>query len=86
MAGNKTHEQQRRILERRVDTSNADKDFDPRPYLSTPKRVRDRITETDLPDDPAPLAEDDGDPTPRGEHQESRHHKNRGRPEDQEKG
>lgn len=42
MSGNKTHEQQRRILEKRVDTSNADKDFDPRPILKAaedgPKR------------------------------------------------
>ncbi|MBV0891454.1 hypothetical protein KTN05_06245 [Paracoccus sp. Z118] len=84
--GDKTHQQQRQIIEGRVDTSNADKDFDPRPYLNASKDVRDRITETDLPRDPTPLASDDGDPAVRGEHQESRHHKNSGHPEDQDNG
>ena len=31
MSGDKTHQQQRQIIEKGVDTSNADKDFDPRP-------------------------------------------------------
>ena len=83
MAGNKTHQQQIQIIEKRVDTSNADKDFDPRPFLDASKEVRDRITETDLPEDPTPLASDDGDPALHGENQESRHHKNDGKPEDQ---
>lgn len=81
--GNKTHQQQRQIIEGRVDTSNADKDFDPRPYLNAGKEGRERVTETQLPDDPTPLASADGDPTPRGEHQESQHHKNRGKPADE---
>lgn len=38
MAGNKTHEQQLRIIEKRVDTSNADKDFDPRPDLEAAEK------------------------------------------------
>ncbi|WP_134727233.1 hypothetical protein [Paracoccus luteus] len=83
MTGNKTHQQQRAIIEKRVDTSNADKDFDPRPYLNASKEVRDRITETQLPDDPTPLASDDGDPAVRGENQESRHNKNSGHPKDE---
>ncbi|WP_265502870.1 hypothetical protein [Paracoccus beibuensis] len=33
MAGNKTHEQQKKIIEKRVDTTNADGDFDPQPDL-----------------------------------------------------
>lgn len=81
--GTKTHQQQIDIIEGRVDTSNADKDFDPRPYLNASKEARERIVETDLPDDPTPVASEDGDPAPRGENQESRHHKNSGKPEDQ---
>ena len=83
MTGNKTHQQQIDIIEKRVDTSNADKDFDPRPYLDASKEARDRITETDLPDDPTPLASDDGNPTLRGVNQESQHNKKDGKPEDQ---
>ena len=83
MSGDKTHQQQRQIIEGRVDTSNADKDFDPRPYLNASKEARERITETDLPDDPTPLASEDGAPVVRGENQESRHHKNTGKPADE---
>ena len=43
MSGDKTHQQQRQIIEGRVDTSNADKDFDPRPYLNASKEVRERV-------------------------------------------
>lgn len=84
MSGDKTHQQQRQIIEGRVDTSNADKDFDPRPYLNASKEVRDRITETDLPRNPTPLASQDGNPAVRGENQESQHNKRGGQPEDQE--
>jgi len=80
MSGNKTHQLQRDIIEKRIDTTNADKDFDPRPYLDASKEVRDRITETDLPEDPTPLASEDGNPTVRGENQESQHNKHGGRP------
>ena len=86
MTGDKTHQQQRQIIEGRVDTSNADKDFDPRPYLNASKDVRDRITETDLPDNPTPLASQDGSPVLRGENQESPHNKRSGQPDDQDKG
>ena len=86
MSGDKTHQQQRQIIEGRVDTSNADKDFDPRPYLNASKEVRDSITETDLPRNPTPLASDDGNPMLRGENQESQHNKRSGQPEDQDKG
>ena len=86
MSGDKTHQQQRQIIEGRVDTSNADKDFDPRPYLNASKEVRDRITETDLPRDPTPLNDADGSPVVRGENQESRHHKNSSQPSDQDNG
>ena len=86
MTGDKTHQQQRQIIEGRVDTSNADKDFDPRPYLNASKEVRDRIVETDLPRNPTPLASDDGTPMLRGENQESQHNKRSGQPEDQDNG
>lgn len=81
--GKKTHQQQLDIIEGRVDTSNAGKDFDPRPYLDAPEGARERVRETDLPDDPTPVASEDGNPAPRGEHQESRHNKKSGKPEDQ---
>ncbi len=86
MTGTKTHQQQQEIIKGNVDTSNADKDFDPRPYLNTPKDVRDRITETDLPKNPTPVASDDGDPAVQGENQESRHNKHDGQPESQKNG
>ena len=61
MSGDKTHQQQRQIIEKRVDTSNADKDFDPRPYLNASRDVRDRITETDV-RRPTDIGSDDGAP------------------------
>ncbi|MRX50231.1 hypothetical protein GI374_07180 [Paracoccus sp. S-4012] len=81
--GTKTHQQQLDIIEGRVDTSNEDKDFNPRPYLNASKGVRARIDETDLPEDPTPVASEDGNPAPQGENQESQHHKNSGKPADQ---
>ena len=38
MAGKKTHDQQQRIIEKKVDTTNADPDFDPRPDLKASER------------------------------------------------
>lgn len=38
MTGKKTHEQQQKIIEKRVDTTNADKNFDPRPDLKASDR------------------------------------------------
>lgn len=38
MTGKKTHEQQQKIIEKRVDTTNADKDFDPGPDLKASDR------------------------------------------------
>jgi hypothetical protein len=77
MVGKKTHEQQRMIIEKRVDTSNADKDFDPRPDLERSERGLGPVPETTArtasdPDDPDDLIH-------RGLNQESSHHKNRGR-------
>ncbi|SIR19769.1 hypothetical protein SAMN05421641_1303 [Paracoccus thiocyanatus] len=82
MAGNKTHEQQLRIIEKRVDTSNADKDFDPRPDLEAAEKGGGRVEETPEAER-EPLTPADGSPGPRGLNQESQHHKNRGTPKDQ---
>ena len=38
MVGRKTHDQQQRIIEKKVDTTNADPDFDPRPDLKASER------------------------------------------------
>lgn len=76
--GSKTRQQQRQIIEKRVDTSNEDKDFDPRPYLEASEHPRQQVAE-----ERRPLRQEDGDPAPRGENQESQHHKNSGTPEDQ---
>lgn len=79
MTGQKTRQQQRQIIEKRVDTSNADKDFDPRPYLEAAEDPNRQIVEGE--GRPHDLEDDDGDPTPRGENQESQHHKRSGKPE-----
>lgn len=82
MSGDKTHQQQRQIIEKGVDTSNADKDFDPRPYLNASKDVRDRITETEV-KRPTDIGSESGDPAVTGRNQESSHHKKSGNPADQ---
>lgn len=38
MVGKKTHDQQQRIIEKKVDTTNAHPDFDPRPDLKASER------------------------------------------------
>lgn len=38
MVGPKTHEQQQRIIQKKVDTTNADPDFDPKPDLKASDR------------------------------------------------
>lgn len=42
MVGKKTHDQQQRIIEKKVDTTNADPDFDPRPDLKASERRKAR--------------------------------------------
>lgn len=77
MVGKKTHEQQQRIIEKRVDTSNADPDFDPRPDLKRAERGLGPIPETT-----ARSASDPHNPDDlfhEGLNQESSHHKNSGR-------
>jgi len=77
MSGNRTHEQQLRIIEKRVDTSNAGDDFDPRPDLERSKHGLGPIPETRTrtasdPEDPEDLEH-------RGLNQESPHNKHSGR-------
>jgi len=79
MSGTKTHQQQRQIIEKRVDTSNADKDFDPRPYLDAAEHPHQQIAEGHT---PRRAEDDDSDMILRGENQESQHHKNSGKPAD----
>jgi hypothetical protein len=76
MVGKKTHEQQR-IIEKRVETSNAPKEFDPRPDLEREKRGLDPVppTATKTASDPARP----DDLVHRGLNQGSSHHKRRGR-------
>ncbi len=77
MTGNKTHEQQIAIIEGRVNTKNADKDFDPRPDLERaeagvaplPPLTSKSASDPDRPDDRA---------APRGLNQESEHDKKGG--------
>ncbi|WP_158247965.1 hypothetical protein [Paracoccus sp. SY] len=38
MVGKKTHDQQQRIIQKKVDTTNADPDFNPRPDLKASDR------------------------------------------------
>ncbi|VDS07758.1 hypothetical protein PARHAE_00936 [Paracoccus haematequi] len=47
MVGKKTHDQQQRIIEKKVDTTNADPDFDPRPDLKASDRREDRKEKQD---------------------------------------
>lgn len=47
MVGKKTHEQQQRIIEKKVDTTNADPDFDPGPDLKASDRREARKEDRD---------------------------------------
>ena len=79
MAGRKTHEQQLRIIEKRVDTTNADDDFDPRPDLERQERGLEPVPETKARTASDPRRPDDLEH--RGLNQESQHHKNSGKPD-----
>jgi hypothetical protein len=76
--GDKTHQQLRNIIEKRVDTSNAGEEFDIRADLDRSDAEKRAMQEgaklrTDHPD----FENADDRAMTRGEHQESRHHKNR---------
>ena len=83
MAGNKTHDQQIRILEGRVNTKNAGDDFDAEADLKmSPDERAARRKGADLRTDQRDLVDPDDRNILRGEHQESRHHKERQDDED----
>ncbi len=77
MTGKKTHEQPIAIIEERVNTKNADKDFDPRPDLERAERGA-------APPSPrgtksaSAVERPDEHPAHRGLNQESQHNKKRG--------
>jgi hypothetical protein len=80
MQGNKTHQQQRNIIEKRESTSNADKDFDARADLERSDAARDAFRKGDnLSMRTAELSLNEDDPSiVRGVNQESEHHKGTG--------
>ena len=81
MAGNKTHEQQLRIIEAQVNTKNADADFDAEADLKRRKHESAAPQQQgDLRGDAVDLTDPDDRSIIRGENQASRHHK--GNPED----
>ncbi|MER8630796.1 hypothetical protein NKH55_13630 [Mesorhizobium opportunistum] len=78
MAGNKTHEQQLRILEKHENTRNADKDFNAKGDLKKSGREREAYRKgADLKPDMPDIADRDDRNIIRGENQESGHHKRR---------
>lgn len=78
MAGKKTHEQQLRVIERRENTRNADENFDAEAELKMSKEQREaRRKGQGLRSGVVDLSDPDDRNMVRGEHQESRHHKER---------
>lgn len=76
MVGKKTHEQQRRVLQGREDTSNAGKDFDAEAELHRSKALRKAYRKGDsLDTEHGDAREEDDRSMTRGKNQESRHHK-----------
>ena len=77
MAGNKTHKQQLRIIQKQVNTKNADEGFDPQPDLKRAERGDEPIPQQTAKSASDPQAPDDRGML-RGMNQESEHHKRRG--------
>lgn len=75
MTGKKTHDQQIRIIEERVNTKNADGDFDAEAELKRSKQEREARRGGDLRDAEVGLTDSDDRQMIRGDNQESRHHK-----------
>jgi len=74
----KTHAQQIRIIEGRENTRNAGKEFDAEADLKQSEQEREAFRKgANLKTPPRDLADPDDRNLLRGEHQESRHHKNR---------
>ncbi|HEV7435140.1 MAG TPA: hypothetical protein VGO22_09760 [Pseudorhizobium sp.] len=80
MQGNKTHQQQRNIIEKRIDTSNAGDDFDAQADLERNEAARDAYRKgEDLRMKTAEISINEDDPSiVRGVNQESEHHKGTG--------
>lgn len=78
MAGQKTHEQQLRIIEKRENTSNAGDDFNAEADLKRSKQEREaRQGGANLRSEGVDLTDKDDRQMIRGENQESEHHKRR---------
>ncbi|AZO06636.1 hypothetical protein EOA27_32390 [Mesorhizobium sp. M2A.F.Ca.ET.037.01.1.1] len=79
MAGKTTHDQQQRIIEERVNTKNAGKDFNAREELKRPSQERaTREKGSGLKAGERDLIDPDDRQMLRGENQESPHRKRRG--------
>ena len=78
MAGQKTHEQQLRIIEKRENTANASDNFNAEEELTRSKHEREaRQGGSNLRDEGVELTDSDDRQMIRGENQESEHHKRR---------
>jgi hypothetical protein len=75
--GKKTHDQQIQVIEGRVNTKNAGKDFDAEIDLQRSEKEREAFRKGANLNAPRNLSDPDDRNMLRGEHQESRHHKNR---------
>jgi hypothetical protein len=79
MTGKKTHDQQLRIIEKRVNTKNADDDFDAEADLKRSQAEREaHAGGAGLRDEGVELSDADDREMIRGTNQESEHHKRRG--------
>jgi hypothetical protein len=80
MQGNKTHQQERNIIEKRVNTANAGEDFDARADLDRSDAAREAFRKGDsLSMRAAELSMNEDDPSiVRGVNQESEHNKGSG--------
>jgi hypothetical protein len=80
MQGNKTHQQQRDIIQKQVNTANAGKDFDAETDLHRSDAARDAYRRGDnLNMQAADVSMNDDPSIVRGRNQESEHHKGSGR-------
>ncbi len=79
MQGKKTHQQQRNIIEKRVNTANAPDDFDAEADLHRSEAARDAFRRgEDLDMRAADVSMNDDPSIIRGRNQESEHHKGKG--------
>lgn len=80
MQGNKTHQQQRNIIEKRIDTSNAPPDFDARADLDRDPAAREAFRQGEASINPrvADVSLTENPSIVRGVNQESEHNKGSG--------